>query len=119
MLNDAHCHFFSTPFFAALGKKVVHAGPVGAGHALKALNNLLSATSFLITLEAIAAGARFGLDPSLRTVLVAGGSLGAHQINLAVSEMLRDLLEHEPAPARRGWTAAWQGPGSGPQDIPR
>jgi 3-hydroxyisobutyrate dehydrogenase len=53
------------PLFAALGKKIVHAGPVGAGHALKALNNLLSATSFLITLEAIAAGARFGLDPKV------------------------------------------------------
>jgi 3-hydroxyisobutyrate dehydrogenase len=50
------------PLFAALGKKVVHAGPVGAGHALKALNNLLSATNFLITLEAVAAGKRFGLD---------------------------------------------------------
>jgi len=53
------------PFLAALGKKIVHAGPVGAGHALKALNNLLSATSFLITLEAVAAGARFGLDPKV------------------------------------------------------
>ncbi len=53
------------PFFASLGKKIVHAGPVGAGHALKALNNLLSATSFLITLEAIAAGTRFGLDPKV------------------------------------------------------
>ena len=51
--------------FAALGKKVVHAGPVGAGHALKALNNLLSATNFLITLEAVAAGKRFGLDPAV------------------------------------------------------
>jgi 3-hydroxyisobutyrate dehydrogenase len=53
------------PLFAALGKKVVHAGPVGAGHALKALNNLLSATNFLITLEAVAAGKRFGLDPGV------------------------------------------------------
>lgn len=53
------------PFFAALGTKIVHAGPVGAGHALKALNNLLSATSFLITLEAVAAGERFGLDPKV------------------------------------------------------
>ena len=51
--------------FAVLGKKVVHAGPVGAGHALKALNNLLSATNFLITLEAVAAGKRFGLDPGV------------------------------------------------------
>ena len=56
-----HCE----PLFVALGRKIVHAGPVGAGHALKALNNLLSATSFLITLEAIAAGARFGLDPKV------------------------------------------------------
>ena len=53
------------PLFEAVGKKVVHAGPVGAGHALKALNNLLSATNFLITLEAVAAGARFGLDPKV------------------------------------------------------
>jgi 3-hydroxyisobutyrate dehydrogenase len=53
------------PPFDALGKKVVHAGPVGAGHALKALNNLLSATNFLITLEAVAAGKRFGLDPGV------------------------------------------------------
>ncbi|MFA7249873.1 MAG: UDP-N-acetylglucosamine--N-acetylmuramyl-(pentapeptide) pyrophosphoryl-undecaprenol N-acetylglucosamine transferase [Dehalococcoidia bacterium] len=37
--------------------------------------------------------ARFGLDPSLKTLLVAGGSLGAHQINLAIAEGLRALLE--------------------------
>lgn len=37
--------------------------------------------------------ARFGLDPSLKTLLVAGGSLGAHQINLAVAGSLRTLLE--------------------------
>jgi len=53
------------PIFEAVGAKIVHAGPVGAGHALKALNNLLSATNFLITLEAVTAGARFGLDPKV------------------------------------------------------
>ena len=53
------------PIFEAVGGKVVHAGPVGAGHALKALNNLLSATNFLITLEAVMAGARFGLEPKV------------------------------------------------------
>ncbi len=37
--------------------------------------------------------ARFGLEPGLKTVLVAGGSLGAHQINLAISGTLRTLLE--------------------------
>jgi 3-hydroxyisobutyrate dehydrogenase len=36
---------------------------VGAGHALKALNNLLSATTFLASCEAVEIGRRFGLDP--------------------------------------------------------
>ena len=43
----------------------MHAGPVGAGHALKALNNLLSATNLLITFEAVAGRTRFGLDPKV------------------------------------------------------
>ncbi|PWR21653.1 NAD(P)-dependent oxidoreductase [Zavarzinia compransoris] len=49
---------------APLGK-VIHAGGVGAGHAVKALNNLLSATHLLVTSEAMAAGIRFGLSPEV------------------------------------------------------
>ena len=45
--------------------KPVHAGPVGSGHAIKALNNLLSATHLLATSEAMLAGKRFGLDPEV------------------------------------------------------
>jgi UDP-N-acetylglucosamine--N-acetylmuramyl-(pentapeptide) pyrophosphoryl-undecaprenol N-acetylglucosamine transferase len=36
---------------------------------------------------------RFALEPGLRTVLIAGGSSGAHQINLVVNASLRALLE--------------------------
>ncbi|MSQ42425.1 MAG: UDP-N-acetylglucosamine--N-acetylmuramyl-(pentapeptide) pyrophosphoryl-undecaprenol N-acetylglucosamine transferase [Dehalococcoidia bacterium] len=36
---------------------------------------------------------RFDLDPNLPTVLVAGGSLGAHQINLTIAQSLRELLQ--------------------------
>ena len=49
------------PLLAHLGK-VTGAGEVGSGHAVKALNNLLSATHLLVTSEAILAGERFGLD---------------------------------------------------------
>jgi UDP-N-acetylglucosamine--N-acetylmuramyl-(pentapeptide) pyrophosphoryl-undecaprenol N-acetylglucosamine transferase len=35
---------------------------------------------------------RFGLDAAVQTLLIAGGSLGAHQINLQVSEALPRLL---------------------------
>ncbi|UGS35535.1 NAD(P)-dependent oxidoreductase [Capillimicrobium parvum] len=51
------------PLFEVVGATVVHAGPVGAGHALKSLNNLLSATTFLATCEALEIGRGFGLDP--------------------------------------------------------
>lgn len=45
--------------------RVVHVGVVGSGHAVKALNNLLSATHLWITGEAMVAGERFGLDPKV------------------------------------------------------
>lgn len=51
------------PVLERLGSKVQHVGGVGAGHALKALNNLMSATHLLISSEALLAGEQFGLDP--------------------------------------------------------
>jgi 3-hydroxyisobutyrate dehydrogenase len=53
------------PLLDALGSRVTHVGDVGAGHAVKALNNLLSATHLLVTSEAMAAAAAFGLDVSV------------------------------------------------------
>ena len=50
------------PYLEHLGR-VVHAGPIGCGHAVKALNNLLSATHLWATSEAMIAGERFGVDP--------------------------------------------------------
>jgi 3-hydroxyisobutyrate dehydrogenase len=51
------------PLLDAVGSKVLYVGDVGAGHALKALNNLLSATHMLATSEAMRIGEAFGLDP--------------------------------------------------------
>jgi 3-hydroxyisobutyrate dehydrogenase len=53
---------------------VKHAGPVGAGHAVKALNNLMSATHLLVSSEAIIAGQRFGIDPEVMLGIVNGSS---------------------------------------------
>jgi 3-hydroxyisobutyrate dehydrogenase len=52
------------PVFAALGK-VFYAGASGAGHAVKALNNYLSAVALAATAEAMMAGENFGLDPKV------------------------------------------------------
>jgi 3-hydroxyisobutyrate dehydrogenase len=53
---------------------VRHVGDVGAGHALKALNNLMSAAHLLASSEAILAGERFGLDPAVMLDAVNGSS---------------------------------------------
>jgi 3-hydroxyisobutyrate dehydrogenase len=59
------------PILAALGSNVVHAGRLpGAGHAVKALNNLMSAAHLLVSSEALLAGQAFGLDPAVMLDIV-------------------------------------------------
>lgn len=53
------------PVLEAMGKKIIRAGPLGAGHAMKALNNFIVATQFMAGLEALLIGEKFGLDPNL------------------------------------------------------
>ncbi len=53
-----------TLVFAKLGK-VFRTGGSGSGHAVKALNNYLSALALAATAEAMLAGERFGIDPAL------------------------------------------------------
>lgn len=49
-------------------------GPSGAGHALKALNNLMSATHLWVTSEAMFVGEKFGLDPNVMLATINGSS---------------------------------------------
>jgi 3-hydroxyisobutyrate dehydrogenase len=55
------------PALERIGSKVVLVGAIGAGHAVKALNNLIAGTTLAVTCEAFVVGERFGLDP--RTML--------------------------------------------------
>ena len=50
------------PILNVLGS-VITTGKVGTGHAMKALNNLVSSAGFLIGIEALIIGSRFGIDP--------------------------------------------------------
>ena len=62
------------PVLGAIGSRVTHAGGAGAGHAVKALNNLMSAANMLVASEALIAGRRFGLDPAVMLEVVNGSS---------------------------------------------
>jgi 3-hydroxyisobutyrate dehydrogenase len=54
------------PVLSAMGT-VLRTGGVGSGQAMKALNNLVSTGGFLIGIEALLIGQRFGLDPAVMT----------------------------------------------------
>jgi 3-hydroxyisobutyrate dehydrogenase len=55
------------PLLEAMGKRVFHLGPLGAGHTMKCLNNLVTAMTLTATAEALAVGTRCGLDPAAMT----------------------------------------------------
>ena len=55
------------PVLSAMGTSVLRAGDVGAGQAVKALNNMVSTGGFLIGIEALLVGQRFGLDAGVVT----------------------------------------------------
>jgi 3-hydroxyisobutyrate dehydrogenase len=52
------------PVIEAFGKKIVHAGPVGAGDALKAVNNALLAVHILSAAEGLAVLVKAGVNPA-------------------------------------------------------
>jgi 3-hydroxyisobutyrate dehydrogenase len=51
------------PLLQLMGRSVHHLGPLGCGHAMKCLNNCITAMTFAATSEALVAGKRYGLDP--------------------------------------------------------
>lgn len=55
------------PLLDVLGKRTFHLGPIGAGHAMKCINNLITAMTFMATAEGLTIGTRFGLDPDVMT----------------------------------------------------
>lgn len=51
------------PLPLAMGGRVFHCGALGAGQAVKALNNFVSAAGLIAAGEALTIGQRFGIDP--------------------------------------------------------
>jgi 3-hydroxyisobutyrate dehydrogenase len=52
----------AVPVLDVLGGRIFRTGPLGSGHAMKALNNFLGAAAYTATAEALAVGQRFGLS---------------------------------------------------------
>ena len=52
------------PLLDLMGRAVFHLGGLGSGHAMKCLNNLVTAMTFSATAEGLVIGKRYGLDPA-------------------------------------------------------
>jgi 3-hydroxyisobutyrate dehydrogenase len=62
------------PVLEQFGMTILPVGPVGSGHAAKALNNLVSAASVSVTVEALRLGERFGITPATMTAVLNNSS---------------------------------------------
>ena len=62
------------PVIEAFGKKIVHAGQVGSGDALKAINNALLAVHILSTAEGLAVLVKAGVDPKVALEVINASS---------------------------------------------
>jgi 3-hydroxyisobutyrate dehydrogenase len=62
------------PLLASLGQNIFHAGPVGAGHAIKLVNNMCSGGILALTIEAVAVAARSGVDPARAVEIIQASS---------------------------------------------
>ena len=56
---------YFVPLLRVMGKQVDYIGKLGSGHAVKAINNLLSSTTFIATAEALLLGKKMGLSPQV------------------------------------------------------
>ncbi len=63
------------PLLLSMGKSVIETGMLGSGHAMKALNNYVSAAGLLAACEALKVGADFGIAPD-KIVAVLNASTG-------------------------------------------
>jgi 3-hydroxyisobutyrate dehydrogenase len=63
------------PLLLSMGKSVIETGMLGSGHAMKALNNYVSAAGLLAACEALKVGAEFGIAPD-KIVAVLNASTG-------------------------------------------
>lgn len=62
------------PALDAMATTIVHVGPVGAGHAVKAVNNTLLAANLWLATEGLTALAYLGVDPRAALEVINGSS---------------------------------------------
>ena len=82
------------PILNSISPNTVHVGPLGAGHTLKAVNNMMSAANRLLAFEAVAVAVANGLDPKVASETI-NKSSGRNNATMSVfpNFILTDAFE--------------------------
>ena len=77
------------PLLSTMGKSIIETGMLGSGHAMKALNNYVSAAGLLAACEALKVGTDFGIAPD-KIVAVLNASTGKN--NSTENKMMQFIV---------------------------
>jgi 3-hydroxyisobutyrate dehydrogenase-like beta-hydroxyacid dehydrogenase len=76
------------PVFECFCENVIHAGPPGAGHKIKLVNNFLALGNACLIAEALAAAARVGIDLQVLYKLISAGGANSNMFQMMVPKAL-------------------------------
>jgi 3-hydroxyisobutyrate dehydrogenase len=83
------------PVLEALGSEIHHLGPLGAGHIVKLVNNVMSMCNVAVAAEAMVLGVRAGMDPQrLFDVLSTSGGRSHHFLKRFPNVLAGDFTPH-------------------------
>lgn len=80
------------PLLATMGKSIIETGMLGSGHAMKALNNYVSAAGLLAACEALKVGVDFGIEPE-KIIAVLNASTGKN--NSTENKMMQFVVSKQ------------------------
>jgi 3-hydroxyisobutyrate dehydrogenase-like beta-hydroxyacid dehydrogenase len=77
------------PVLECFAENVIHAGPPGAGHKIKLVNNFIALGNACVIAEAMAAAARVGLDLEVLYKLISAGGANSNMFQMLVPKALQ------------------------------
>jgi 2-hydroxy-3-oxopropionate reductase len=81
------------PIFEAMGKTIVHCGPIGAGQVVKACNQVVVAIVIGAVSEALVLGSKAGVDPEIILKVLGGGLAQTRVMDLRGPTMIQHRFE--------------------------
>ena len=87
--GDAKALEECTDVLKAMGKKIVHCGPSGAGSFTKLANQIICAVTWQAIAEGLVLGAKAGVDPAKMVEAVSAGAARCWALEVRVPEVLK------------------------------